>query len=68
MRKNTRVYPVACRSAYCGKTECPKDCQFLPALTNFKEWVKNYDAVVEDEIWCPTVYTARRTSDYCDNR
>ena len=57
-----RVYPMACRSAFCGKTECPADCQYLPALKEFKKWVKDFDAVVEDEIWSPTVYTARKVT------
>jgi len=46
-------------SAFCGRSEC-EGCPNLPALEDFKRWVKSKDAVCEGEVWCPTVWTARR--------
>ena len=44
MKKNTRIYPESCLSMYCGETVCPDNCQFLPALKDFKQWVKDNNA------------------------
>lgn len=56
----TRVYPTDCTSAYCGKTECPKDCPGLAALNAFKAWREATKAVRTDPIWCPSVWTAQK--------
>lgn len=56
MGRLIRVYPTACTSAYCGRTECT-GCPNLPALIEFKSWVARTGAVVDDPIWCPLVYT-----------
>ena len=36
---STRVYPLDCTSAYCGKgpEPCPS-CRHYPALVEFKRW------------------------------
>lgn len=51
-----RTYPSCCTSAFCGRTECPKDCPSLPVLTEFKEWRERTRAVQPDHIWCPTIW------------
>lgn len=56
MPRETRVYPTPCTSAYCGRIHC-EGCRYLPALEEFKTWVKKTDAKVADKIWCPLVYT-----------
>jgi hypothetical protein len=58
--RKTRVYPLDCTSAFCGKgpESCPA-CRFYPKLKDFKDWVSMTGAVCEDPIWCPLVYTAR---------
>jgi len=60
MKDQTRVYPSACTSAFCGRLECPEDCPRLPALADFKAWREATQAVVADRVWCPNVYTATR--------
>lgn len=60
MKNQTRIYPASCTSAYCGRLECPFDCQNLPRLKEFKAWVEQTGAVVLDEVWCPLAYTAQR--------
>lgn len=57
----TRAYPIACTSLYCGKgpdacTSCPN----FPALRAFKAWCEDTQAVRRDPIWSPTAYTATR--------
>lgn len=54
----SRRYPSACMSAYCGKTTCPATCSNLPALNEFREWKKRTKATRLDEIWCPSFWTA----------
>lgn len=54
-----RVYPSHCTSAFCGRLQCD-GCPLLPKLEDFKAWVKATDAVVDDPIWCPSVWTARK--------
>ena len=56
----TKIYPIACTSAFCGRLDCPADCPNLPALTDFKEWSERTDAVQADPIWDRLVYEARR--------
>jgi hypothetical protein len=53
---DTRVYPVCCTSAHCGKTDCT-GCKNLPVLAEFKAWVEKTGAKVTDPVWCPNVYT-----------
>jgi len=55
-----RIYPQACTSAFCGHVECPETCKNLAALRDFKQWVKDTEAIVEDPIWSPSVYVAKR--------
>ena len=55
-----RVYPITCRSAYCSELSCPAKCIHLPSLNEFKDWVEKHEAIVRDEIWCSTVYTATK--------
>lgn len=55
-----RIYPIACTSAYCGKTECPETCSNLPGLREFKAWKEGHAAEVTDPIWCPLAYTATK--------
>lgn len=54
----TRVYPICCTSAYCGKIDCPPTCRNLPELRSFKEWRERTDAQPADRIWSPLVYVA----------
>ena len=58
---DTRVYPVACQSAFCGTADCT-GCQNKPELDAFKAWVAAGDAHCESPTWAPTVYTARRST------
>lgn len=55
----TRVYPIACTSAFCGRAEC-SGCPRKPALDEFKAWRARTDAAPADPIWSPLVYIARR--------
>ena len=61
MTKQVRVYPTCCTSAFCGlgPESCPP-CRNYPKLQEFKRWVKATGAIVDDPIWCPTVYVAQR--------
>ncbi|MDD5062959.1 MAG: hypothetical protein PHN44_11840, partial [Candidatus Marinimicrobia bacterium] len=63
----TRLYPLCCTSAYCGRVNCDAyahrgrqipECQNKPVLERFRTWVEKTDAIIEDPIWCPRVYTA----------
>lgn len=51
-----RFYPLACRSAYCGRTECPSGCAELPALLEFKAWRQSTKAHQPDPVWSPTYW------------
>lgn len=55
-RRETRHYPSACLSMYCGKIECPAGCPSLPALRRFKEWRDRTGATPSDPVWSPTIY------------
>jgi len=55
----TRVYPVGCTSAYCGRLKCD-GCPRLPELQAFQAWKAERAAECKDPIWCPTVYTATK--------
>lgn len=58
MKKETRIYPTCCTSMYCGEVECPDNCKNLKYLNEFKQWVKEHNAIVEDKIYSPCVYTS----------
>jgi len=57
--RETRVYPMCCTSAHCGKTsdQCPT-CTYFPVKKEFAEWVERTGAKVADGIWSPLVYVA----------
>jgi len=57
----TRVYPINCTSAYCGRANCT-GCCYLSALDEFRAWARDNNARVEDEIWAPLVWTIPRSS------
>lgn len=63
MRRETRVYPVCCQSASCGNAEgevvCKK-CSHYPKLKEFKDWVREHDAIQADATWSPSVYIATK--------
>jgi len=54
----TMFYPIACQSAYCGKSDCPNTCKALPALQEFKAWRERTAAEQPDWIWSPTFWKA----------
>ena len=54
----SKLFPICCTSAYCGKINCPISCKNLAELTKFKAWVEATSAIKTDPIWCPLVYTA----------
>jgi hypothetical protein len=54
----TRHYPMACRSLYCGEVSCPATCSNLPELQAFKAWKDRTKAVQADPIWSPGYYKA----------
>lgn len=56
--KETRVYPMNCTSAFCGRDNC-EGCKWLGELTEFKAWKEETKAVCEDYIWSPNVWTAQ---------
>jgi hypothetical protein len=56
----TRFYPMACQSLYCGETVCSASCPELPALEAFKAWRDRTNATRPDPIWSPTAYRAQR--------
>ena len=60
--EKTRVSPSCCSSAFCGKIECPADCKNLSILNDFYAWRKRTAAIREEEIWCPSVWTATKLS------
>lgn len=51
-----RRYPSCCTAYYCGETDCPEDCPWLPRLREFKEWVASTGAVETDPIWSPNYF------------
>lgn len=55
---DTRLYPLDCTSAYCGRTQCD-DCARKPALDDFRAWVERTGATRPDPVWAPRVYVAR---------
>lgn len=59
MAEEIRVYPAACTSAYCGKTDCG-DCGLKPMLDEFKAWRKETEAVQPDYVWSPRIWKATK--------
>ncbi|NCA72338.1 MAG: hypothetical protein EOM91_20165 [Sphingobacteriia bacterium] len=57
----TRVYPLDCTSAYCGKgpESCPS-CHHYPVLAEFNRWREETRARQSDPIWSPLVYVSTR--------
>lgn len=53
-----RAYPQGCRSAVCGRGECPAECPRRRELAAFKEWVEVAAAAPVDRVWSPNVYVA----------
>lgn len=59
MAREQRVYPINCRSLYCGELgHCPASCPHLPEKLAFVEWVISKQARVVDPVWAPTVWQA----------
>jgi hypothetical protein len=56
----TKTYPAACTSAYCGRTTCPVDCPNLETLRKFKAWRERVAAVQPDSTWSPSVWVATK--------
>lgn len=61
MSRETRIYPTCCTSAFCGRTEC-EGCPNKPTLDEFKTWREATQAIREDPIWCPRVWTAQENT------
>ncbi len=56
-----RVYPLNCRSLYCGETgHCPATCQHLPEKREFLDWVIKAQAQPVDPVWSPNIWQASR--------
>lgn len=55
--ERTRIYPICCTSAFCGKIDCD-GCRNKPVLDEFKAWSERTKAVRPDWIWCPSVWEA----------
>lgn len=54
---STRLYPIDCTSAYCGRIDCRPDCRHLPALEAFRAWVEAAGATRPDPVWCPLIWS-----------
>jgi len=59
MKKETRIYPICCTSAYCGGggDDC-LTCRNKKELDSFNEWVERKQAICPDKIWSPLFYEA----------
>lgn len=57
MTTETRAYPLACISAYCGKIKCPTACPHLPALQEFMRWREQTNAKQLDPVWSAAFWT-----------
>lgn len=63
----TRVYPICCTSAFCGRLEC-EGCRNKPILDEFKTWMNRVGATKPDPVWSPLVYVASTgTEDVTDD-
>ncbi len=59
-QRETRLYPLACTSAYCGNVmDCDK-CVNVKALRAFKAWREETGATRPDHIWSPRVWVAAK--------
>jgi hypothetical protein len=58
MKKETRMYPTACLSAFCGCSgaDCNASCPHYAALQEFNAWVAKTGAQESDPIWSPNLY------------
>lgn len=56
-RRLTRIYPLCCQSAYCGKSDCT-GCVNKPIHDEFMAWVEKHKAEVVDPIWSPCVFVS----------
>ena len=62
---NARRYPIACTSAYCGKSPsfgCDARCPHYTSLQDFNAWRRDNNAVCADPIWSPNFYVVREQS------
>lgn len=58
-KRELRLYPSCCTSAYCGSCEpACRTCDNREVKDEFTRWRKATAAVCEDPIWCPRVYVA----------
>jgi hypothetical protein len=55
--KETRIYPVGCTSAFCGRIDCT-GCSRAPERHAFEAWRERTHATRPDPIWCPLVWCA----------
>jgi hypothetical protein len=62
-----RAYPMACRSLYCGETNCPATCSELPALQEFKAWRSRTNAQPISQ-WHPCIYEGVTDADPSQQR
>jgi hypothetical protein len=56
----TRLYPMSCRSLYCGETDSDsaacRNCPSRPELDAFNEWRQQQSAIQPDPIWSPAAW------------
>jgi len=52
----SRFYPQPCLSEYCGRGVCPRSCEHLAELLDFKRWLRATRAKRPDPIYCPTFW------------
>lgn len=56
---SSRIYPLTCISAYCGKAaDACASCPHLPAHREFEAWRELRNATRPDEVWCPSFWQA----------
>lgn len=53
----SRFYPMSCRSAYCGRSDC-SGCPNEPVLQEFNDWKEKHKAIRPDPTWSPSYYEA----------
>ena len=60
--RNERRYPIACTSAYCGKSgpACNAECPHYAELQRFLSWKEEHAAVCVDPTWSPSFFRATR--------
>jgi len=55
---SSRLYPLCCQSAYCGRTQC-EGCRHLPEREAFERWREQTNAFRPDPVWSPSFWQAR---------